>query len=218
MIDIKDIILSFDLDFTLVNNEEGIIDSFNYALSSFHLPLMKKSEILPMIGLPLAEMFQKVTTVDSNKLVFSFREYYRTKGIYQVEMLPRVREKLQELKEHSFILGIITSKKEELAVRVTEILGISQYFDYVIGDGDIMKTKLDSSLINHLHSKYLDHQFVVIGDHPKDRMLAENLKAPFIGVLTGTHSEKELRKNSNTKILILNSVNDLHPNIIYSLL
>ena len=218
MIDIKDIILSFDLDFTLVNNEEGIIDSFNYALNSFNLPLMKKSEILPMIGLPLADMFQKVTTVDSSKLVFSFREYYRTKGIYQVELLPGVREKLQELKEHSFILGIITSKKEELAVRVTEILGISQYFEYVIGDGDIMKTKLDSSLINHLRSKYLDYQFVVIGDHPKDRTLAENLKVPFIGVLTGTHSEKELRKNSNTKILILNSVNDLHPNIIYSLL
>ena len=218
MIEKRKILLSFDLDFTLVNNQEGISKSFNYSLNKFNLSQLEESEILPMIGLPLAEMFQKITDLDPDKLVYAFREYYRANGIYQVELLPGVREKLQELKDNSFTLGIITSKKQEMADKVIEILGISHFFEYVIGDGDIMKTKMDKNLVNYLKTRYPDYNFIIIGDHPKDRALAENLKAPFIGVMTGTHSADELRKNSSTKTLILSSVKELHPNIIYSLI
>jgi len=218
MVSNNSIILSFDLDFTLVNNQDGITESFNYALNKFNLPQLKVSEILPMIGLPLAEMFQKITDFDPDKLVYAFREYYRAKGIYQVDFLPGIKEKLQELKDLSFTLGIITSKKQEMADKVIEILGISHFFEYIIGDGNIMKSKMDSSLINYLQTKYSDYRFIIIGDHPKDRVLAETLKVPFIGVLTGSHSAEELQKSSSTKTLILNSVKELHPNIIYSLI
>ncbi|NHJ24853.1 MAG: HAD family hydrolase [Candidatus Lokiarchaeota archaeon] len=212
------IILSFDLDFTLINNKDGIINSFNYTISKFNLPRLKESEIVRMIGIPLTEMFQKITNIDSNDLVVTFREYYRTKGIYQATLLPGIREKLQELKENSFTLGVITSKKQEMADKVIDILGISHFFNYIIGDGKIMKSKLDPNLINYLKKEYPEYYFVIIGDHPKDRALAENLKAPFIGVLTGNHSAEELRLNSSTKTLILSSVKELHPNIIYSLI
>ncbi len=212
------IILSFDLDFTLINNKDGIINSFNYTVSKFNLPRLKESEIVRMIGIPLTEMFQKITNIDSNDLVVTFREYYRTNGIYQATLLPGIREKLQELKQNSFTLGVITSKKQEMADKVIDILGISHFFNYIIGDGKIMKSKLDPNLINYLKKEYPEYYFVIIGDHPKDRALAENLKAPFIGVLTGNHSAEELRLNSSTKTLILSSVKELHPNIIYSLI
>ena len=179
---------------------------------------MEDSEILPMIGLPLAEMFQKVTDLDPHKLVNAFREYYKSHGINQVEFLPGIREKLQELKDNLFTLGIITSKKQEMADKVIEILGISHLFEYVIGDGDIMKTKMDIKLIDYLKTKYANYDFIIVGDHIKDRFLAENLKVPFIGVLTGTHSAEELKSNSSIKTLILPSVKDLSPNIIYSLI
>ena len=38
----KKIILSFDLDNTLINNREGIVASFNYALNKFNLPKLEK--------------------------------------------------------------------------------------------------------------------------------------------------------------------------------
>ena len=204
------IILSFDLDFTLVNNREGIIDSFHYALDRYNLPRLEASEIIGMIGLPLAEMFQNITDLDSDKLVKAFREYYRAKGIFQVEFLPGIKEKLQELKNKSFFLGIITSKKEEMARQVVEILGISHIFEYVIGEGNIMKTKMDPNLLEYLNKSYPHYQFIIIGDHPKDRFLAEHLGVPFIGVLTGSHSAKELQKDGNTKTLNLKSVKELN--------
>jgi len=218
MIENSKIILSFDLDFTLVNNQEGIIESFNYALDKHKLSRLDRTEILRMIGLPLADMFQKVTNMNSDELVYAFREYYRAKGMYKVEFLPGIREKLEELKANSFLLGIITSKKEEMAHQVVKILGISHLFEYVIGEGNKMKTKLDPNLVKHLNKKYPNHMFIIIGDHPKDRALAEKLGVPFIGVLTGGHSAEELQKKSITKTLILNSVKELNVNIINSLI
>ena len=88
------IILSFDLDFTLIDNREGIINSFYYALKKFNLPLIEKAEIVKMIGLPLDQMFAKVSKLEPSKLSTSFREYYSLKGIYQANLFHGAIEKL----------------------------------------------------------------------------------------------------------------------------
>ena len=216
---IKDhkILLSFDLDNTLIDNREGIVNSFNYALKKYNLPVLERSKIEKMIGTPLDDMFDKVSNVNPKKLSSAFREYYREKGIYQGSLLPGVREKLEEFKQHFFTLGVITSKRQVLAVKITQILGIFKCFEYVIGESENVKSKLDPNLKKHLQNKYSEYNIVIIGDHPKDMALAENINAPFIGVLTGNHSAEELRRGNTPKTLIMKSVKDLFPNLIYSL-
>jgi len=216
---IKDhkILLSFDLDNTLINNREGIVNSFNYALKKYNLPVLERNKIEKMIGTPLDDMFEKVSNVNPKKLSAAFREYYGKKGIFQSSLLPGVKEKLEEFKQHFFTLGVITSKKQELAVQITKILGIFKYFEYVIGESENVKSKLDPNLKTHLQNKYGEYSIVIIGDHPKDMALAENIGAPFIGVLTGNHSAEELRLGNAPKTLIMESVKDMFPNLIYSL-
>jgi len=179
----KNIILSFDLDNTLINNRDGIAASFNYALNKYNLPLLEKSEIEYMIGTPLNEMFDNVVNYDTSKLVFAFREYYGNNGIYQANLLPGVKSKLKELFDLSYTLGIITSKKQEMAKRIIEILKIQKFFDYVIGETEDTKElgKLDPKLKLLLEKNYPKHYIIVIGDHPKDVMLSNNLNCPFIG-------------------------------------
>ena len=214
---IKKIILSFDLDNTLIDNREGIVNSFNYALKKYNLPALERNKIEKMIGTPLDDMFEKVSNLDPKILSTAFREYYGKKGIYQTNLLPGVREKLEEFKQHHFTLGVITSKRQGLAVQITKILGIFKCFEYVIGESERVKSKLDPNLKKHLQNKYSEYNIVIIGDHPKDAALAENIGAPFIGVLTGNHSAEELRRGNTTKTLIMKSVKDLFPNLIYSL-
>ncbi len=216
---IKDhkILLSFDLDNTLINNREGIVNSFNHALKKYNIPTLERLKIEKMIGTPLDDMFREVSDKNPQELSSAFREYYREKGIYQGSLLPGVKEKLEELKQKTFTLGIITSKRQELAVQVTKILGIFKYFEYVIGESENVKSKLDPNLKKHLQNKYSEYSIVIIGDHPKDMALAENIGAPFIGVLTGNHSAEELRRGNTPKTLIMKSVKDLFPNLIYSL-
>ncbi len=216
----KKIVLSFDLDNTLINNRAGIVASFNYALNKYNLPTMETSVIESMIGIPLSDMFIETTNQDPSKLIFAFREYYSEKGIFQANLLPGIVSKLNELKDQKFIMGIITSKKQELARRVVEILNIQNNFDYILGETEETKElgKLDPSLKKYLSNKYPRHRIIVIGDHPKDAMLSNNLNCPFIGVLTGNHSANQLREVKEGKTLIINSVAELDTNIIYSVL
>ena len=219
MITPRNIILSFDLDNTLINNRQGIVNSFNFALQKFNLPLMKKRDIEKMIGIPLHQMFLTISKEKISELVLAFREYYGDKGIYQSNLIMGVKEKLGELKEQGFTLVIITSKKQEMAIKMVDILAISEFFDYVIGETEERKElgKLDPSFKNFFEENYPNYQIIVIGDHPKDAMLSNNLKCPFIGVLTGNHSAQELKDSKNGISLILNSVRELNEKYINEL-
>jgi phosphoglycolate phosphatase len=152
--------------------------------------------------------------------VSAFRNYYRRKGIYQGYILPGIDSKLRELYELNFILGIITSKKQELAKKIVKILKLYKFFDYIIGETVDTKElgKLDPKLKLYIDKKYPDHRIIIIGDHPKDVMLSNNLNCPFIGVLTGNHSKEELKRVKIGKSIIINSVNELTIDLIYSLL
>jgi len=220
MKDIKKIILSFDLDNTLINNREGIVASFNFALNKYELPELESHVIESMIGIPLIDMFVEVTNKDPAKLVLAFREYYVKKGIFQAKLLPGIKSKLNELKEQQFKMGVITSKKQELARRVVELLNIHNFFDYILGETEDTKKlgKLDPSLRNFLIDNYPGYKIVVIGDHPKDVMLSNNLNCPFIGVLTGNHSANQLKAIKEGKTFIINSVSELDIELIHSLI
>ena len=216
---IKDykILLSFDLDNTLINNREGIVNSFNYVLKKYNIPTLEMSEIEKMIGTPLDDMFKETSDINPRELSSAFREYYSEKGIYQGSLLPGVKETLEVLKQNSFTLGVITSKRQDLAIKITKILDIFKYFDYVIGESENVRSKLDPNLKKHLRNNYGEYKIVIIGDHPKDKALAVSLNVPFIGVLTGNHSIEELRFEDAVKTLIVESIKDLFPNLIYSL-
>ena len=210
------IVLSFDLDFTLIDNREGIINSFYYALKKFNLPLIEKAEIEKMIGIPLDNMFQNVSNLEPSQLSSSFREYYRMKGIFQVNLFPGAREKLIQLKR-SFNLGVITSKKQEIAIKLLEFLDIAKYFEYILGETDQIKSKKDPKIKEYLFDKFPSHKFVIIGDHPNDKALAKMMNCPFIGVLTGNHTSEDLKIEGGSLGIILDNINDITPDLIYSL-
>ena len=214
----KQIVLSFDLDNTLINNKEGITNSFNYALKKYNLPEIDEDKIIKMIGIPLDEMFKSISNLNPQLLSSSFRQYYGERGIFQASLLPGIKEKLQKFKKNSFVMGIITSKKQEMAIRITKYLEIYEFFDYIIGESDEIKSKLDPNLPKLMNKNYPDHKIIIIGDHPKDRALAEKLNAPFIGVLTGHHNSNELTHDIKVNFLILASVAELTVDDIVSLL
>ena len=220
MIDYNNVLLSFDLDNTLINNREGIVNSFNYALQEFNLPLMKKHIIEEMIGIPLREMFLSITEDNTQELITTFREYYISKGIYQGKLLKGVRKKLNELKRIGFTLGVITSKKEEMAQKIVRILKIEHYFDYILGETEERKElgKLDPSFKKFFQENYPRHQIIVVGDHPKDAMLSNNLECPFIGVLTGNHSADQLINHKIGRINVARNVGKINVKMIEKLL
>ena len=214
----KKIVLSFDLDYTLIDNTKGIIDSFNYSLKKHGIRKVNEADILRLIGTPLDDMFKQYSDKNPEILAASFREYYGEKGIYSAKLYKGTREKLEELKSLSFKLGVVTSKKQTMAIKLLKILEIFSFFEYIIGESENMQSKEDSRLHKKLKSKYPDYKFVVIGDHLSDRQLAEAIGASFIGLTSGYHTAEELHNKSKVKCEILNSIIEITPELIRSIL
>ncbi|MBD3197874.1 MAG: HAD-IA family hydrolase [Candidatus Lokiarchaeota archaeon] len=210
----KKILLSFDLDFTLIDNIEGIFNSFQYVFEKYHIRNISIEQVKQTIGLPLDEAFQMFTMIPSNILIDSFRSYYQEKGIYQVKFLPGALDVLKNLKNYPATLGIITSKKQELAIKLLKNLKIYELFDYVLGENESIKKKTDPFIREFINYKYPLHKIIVIGDHIADRSLAETLNCPFIGLLTGNHNQTQLKQESKVPVYILNNIGELNYNTI----
>ncbi|NHI91933.1 MAG: HAD family hydrolase [Candidatus Lokiarchaeota archaeon] len=212
------ILLIFDLDFTLIDNSEGIINSFNYSLTSHGHQKLSPTEIIPMIGIPLEKMFSKYVKNDVNIYVKSFREYYSQKGIRELKLLPGTKEKISELKKLNYNLAILTSKKEELARILIKNLQLDEYFNIVLGSTNERKMKNSPLLKTILADKFKNiKKYVVIGDHRSDGEVSEMLKCPFIGLLTGKSTKDDLMTSTPMKKVVLNDIRELNSKIILDL-
>lgn len=211
------ILLSFDLDFTLIDNSGGIVNSFQYAVKKHDLPLLDDKAIENKIGEPLEQIFADLYPDSPIKtLVSSFREYYKKEGIYQVKLLSGVLEKIKELYQN-FPLGIITSKKEEMAKKLIKHLNLRKYFEFILGETEERILKTDPKIEAYLRLKYPGFTYIIIGDHPKDKELAQMLGSPFVGVLTGNHNKEELEQDIKVPHQIIKNLTDLYEDLIFRL-
>jgi len=210
----KNIVISFDLDFTLINNQMGILNSFEYAFKEYNLPQPEEQDLIKTIGLPLQQAFQKFTDFNSNMLISSFRDYYSDQGIFQVELYPNVPKLLKILKQHNYKLGVVTSKKQEMAVKLLKFLNLHNYFDFIIGETDDIKQKTDPKIKAFFQKNFPEHFYLIIGDNISDKNLAIILKSPFIGLLTGSTSRFELERGDLIPVFIIESISKLTVDII----
>ena len=76
----------FDLDGTLIDSSEGIINSVIYALKKFGTEETEREKMHAFIGPPLTDSFTKYygfSEEESWKAVVAYREYYQDKGIFE---------------------------------------------------------------------------------------------------------------------------------------
>ena len=115
--------LLFDLDGTLTDPMVGITSSVQYALEKFGIHVRYLKELIPFIGPPLAESFQKFygfSKEDAEKAIQYYREYYAPKGIFENEVYEGIPEMLAHLTEAGFTLLVATSKPTVFARKVLD--------------------------------------------------------------------------------------------------
>lgn len=196
----------FDVDGTLIDSKEGIINSTKYALSYFGISVEKEEDLYRFIGPPLREAFSKYykfNEEDTELAVVKFREYYREQGIFQNTLYDGVIELLESLISANKNLMIATSKPEIYTKQILGDLGIDKYFSFVCGcalDG-AMSTK--EQIIQHvLNTNGLqDDTCVMIGDRSYDVIGAKKSNIDSIGVLYGYGTYDELNEAGATYII-----------------
>ena len=107
----------FDLDGTLTDSREGIVNSVKYAIEKLGGTMPDQQTLLKFIGPPLQESFMAYCGYDTETAargVKVFRERYEPVGQYENQPAPGLRELLARLKERGYTLALASSKPEKL--------------------------------------------------------------------------------------------------------
>lgn len=197
----------FDLDGTLTNPEIGITTCAMHALEQFGIHVKDRKELHPFIGPPLSYSFQTfygLTEEESEQAIITFRERYSTKGVYENEMYPGVKELLESLKERGKQIILATSKPEPFAIEVLKYFDLFQYFDFIAGatlDGQREeKTEVITYALSQIEIED-KKQVIMVGDRSYDILGAKANGIDSLGGLYGFGSREELEE-AGAKILV----------------
>ena len=188
----------FDLDGTLTDSREGIVNSIEYMLGHYQITVKNRDELQPWLGPPLKESLMKYCGFAEGKAlegVNVYREYFDRQGIFENQVYPGIEDMLKELKGQGYHLLVATSKPETAAVRVLEHFGLAGYFDYIGGatldDSRVKKGDVIRYVLKALKVERLE-EAVMVGDREHDVYGAKENGLEVIGVLYGYGSFQEL--------------------------
>lgn len=184
----------FDLDGTLTDSGEGIINCASLALAHYGLPVPDRQDMRVFIGPPLKDTFFKfgVPEESLDEAVQIYRKEYVVTGIYQNFPYPGIRQLLENLKQDGCRLYVATSKPEHMAIHVLEHFGMDHYFDRICGAcSDGIRSKKDE-VIAYLLESIGAEDAVMVGDTKYDVIGATVHGIPAIGVTWGYGLRREM--------------------------
>ncbi len=189
----------FDLDGTLTDSGEGILNSVEYALKKLGITNYERSKLYGFIGPPLMVSFGEFFGLSEEKCkegVRLYREYYSKKGIYENRLYDGIVPLLEKLKAAGINIVLATSKPHEFAEEILRYFGIARYFDHIAAaemngrrneKSDIIAYALEISGAERAKT-------VMVGDRMFDVLGAKTMGIASIGVLYGFGTEDELVK------------------------
>ncbi|MFJ8413923.1 HAD family hydrolase [Bacillus paramycoides] len=197
----------FDLDGTLTDPKEGIINSVLYALEKMGIEEVNISGLDSFIGPPIQQSFAErynMSEIEIEQAVFYFREYLKTSGLLENKIYDGISTLLQELKDAGNRLYVATSKPTIFAKQVIEHFQLTSFFEEIVGsnlDGTRIKKEEIIAHILQTNEELKKEEIVMIGDRKHDIIGANNNEIASIGVLYGYGSEKELSEARATYIV-----------------
>lgn len=125
----------FDLDGTLIDSIELILNSARYAFEKLGRVAPPDSEWLAGVGIPLFTMFGRYARdkEDVGVLIATYREYQFANHDRLTRCYDNVVDTVKTLKARGHEIGIVTSKSEALALRGLAHVGLARYMDTIVG-------------------------------------------------------------------------------------
>ncbi len=188
----------FDLDGTLTDSAEGIVNSVIYALKKKGIEEHDRAKLNAFVGPPLMDSFMKyygMTKEEAREMVPLYREYFEPKGWAENRVYEGIPEALAKLRAQGKHLLVATSKPEAFARRILEHFDLAQYFELIRGasmDERInRKEQVIACVIGEIGEEHVK-EMVMVGDREHDVIGAELNGLPCVGVLYGYGSREEL--------------------------
>ncbi len=188
----------FDLDGTVIDSTEAIVESFLYACECYGFTHPTYEQITKLIGYPLDVMFREVGVKEDKvwDFVTAYKEHYRVISKEKTFLLPKAKEAVIEASSFAR-LGVVTTKTARYSKELLEHFGIMCYFETLIGREDVTYPKphaepIETALENMKIEK--KEEVYIIGDTVLDLESAQNAHIKAVGVLSGYGRKNDLEK------------------------
>ena len=186
----------FDLDGTLIDSIELIVNSALYAFEKCGHPAPAAEEWLADLGMPLRTMFGRFVEDESRMtdLVAGYREYQLANHDRLVRPYDEVATTLEALHERGYDLAVVTSKAEPLAHRGLAHVGLDDYFDVVVGLESCTRHKPDPEPVQIALERLgvPPDAAAFVGDSPHDMAAGRAAGVTTIAALWGPFSRGQL--------------------------
>jgi len=178
----------FDLDGTLTDSGEGIINCATLALEHFGLPVPCREKMRVFVGPPLDQTFIQfgVPAEKAQEAIDVFRSRYLVVGKFENTPYPGIREVLEALKEKGYRLFVATSKPETTAIEILKKFELADYFEVICGATFDTNRVHKADVIAYLLEQIGDPgQIIMVGDTEFDVLGAAAHGISTIGVAWG---------------------------------
>lgn len=186
----------FDLDGTLTDPREGILNCYRHALAKLGVDIPSDARLESYIGPPMRDAFRDLCGEGEivERAVDLYRERFSTLGLYENRVYDGIRECLERLRGRAGSMHVVTSKPTVYSERIVEHFDLARHFGAVYGsrlDGGLSDK---SELIAHvLERESIDpRDAIMIGDRKFDMLGASSHGIRALGVLWGYGSRQEL--------------------------
>ena len=178
----------FDLDGTLTDSGEGIINCALLALEHFGLPLPSREEMRVFVGPPLQDTFVKygVPADKTDEAIQVYRSRYIPIGKFENHPYPGIPDLLQTLVSQGHRLYVATSKPEFMSVEILEHFDLAKYFTRICGASYDQSRSTKEDVIAYLLRETGEAgSMIMVGDTKFDVLGAKTHGIPAIGVSWG---------------------------------
>jgi len=184
----------FDLDGTLIDSTEAIVQSFYHTFDAVGDPRPDRQAIEETISAPLEVQLAALMDRDPIEMALIYRDHYFATCSDSTFLLPGVVDTLDQLKEAGLKLGIATSKSRKGSEILLAHLKVRDYFDSLIGADDVTHTKPhpEALLVSLTQLDTQADEAMYVGDTHFDTQAARRAGVTCIGVATGYATRLEL--------------------------
>jgi len=186
----------FDLDGTLTDSGEGIINCASLALERLGLPVPDRDAMGVFVGPPLRDSFLRfgVKPEDVETAIEIYRSRYVPTGMFENTPYKGIQQVLATLRNAGHRLVLATAKPESMAVAIVEKFELAEYFELLCGASmDSSRDSKDKVIGYVLEKTGTDGQIIMVGDTAYDVTGAAAHGIPTIGVSWGYGSVEDMR-------------------------
>jgi phosphoglycolate phosphatase len=188
----------FDLDGTLVDSCPDICNALNHVIQPFGALPVSLEETQALVGEGATRLMEKVVesrslTFEATQLLDGFLAYYEEHLFDETTVYPGVVDALEAL--GGVCKAVVTNKHRYLTVRTLEALGLSRYFDVIVGSDTTPEKKPSPVPIRYVLDMFAvqPDRAVIVGDSTYDIEAGKNAGIATIAVTYGYRSAELLR-------------------------